>query len=63
MNTATKDLENDHIHILRLTDVMEKMTKTDAPDISDLESIVYLIRNYADGFHHAKEENILFPAA
>ncbi len=32
MNTATKDLENDHIHILRLTDVMEKITKTEAPD-------------------------------
>jgi hemerythrin-like domain-containing protein len=62
MNTATKDLENDHIHILRLTDVMEKITKTDAPDLSDLEAVVYLIRNYADGFHHGKEEKILFPA-
>lgn len=62
MNTATKDLENDHIHILRLTDVMEKITKTDTPDCPDLEAVVYLIRNYADGFHHAKEEKILFPA-
>ena len=62
MNTATKDLENDHIYILRLTDVMEKITKTDAPDSSDLEAVVYLIRNYADGFHHEKEEKILFPA-
>ncbi len=62
MNTATKDLEIDHVNILRLTDVMEKITKTDAPDCSDLEAVVYLIRNYADGFHHAKEESILFPA-
>jgi hemerythrin-like domain-containing protein len=62
MNTATKDLENDHVHILRLTDIMEKITKTDAPDCSDLETVVYLIRNYADGFHHEKEEKILFPA-
>lgn len=62
MNTATKDLENDHIHILRLTDVMEKITKTETPDCSDLEAVVYLIRNYADGFHHEKEERILFPA-
>ena len=62
MNTATKDLENDHVHILRLTDVMEKITKTDAPDYSDLEEVVFLIRNYADGFHHEKEEKILFPA-
>jgi len=62
MNTATKDLENDHVHILRLTDVMEKITKTDAPDYSDLEAVVFLIRNYADGVHHEKEEKILFPA-
>jgi len=62
MNTATKDLENDHVHILRLTDVMEKITKTDTPDYSDLEAVVFLIRHYADGFHHEKEEKILFPA-
>ena len=62
MNTATKDLENDHVYILRLTDVMEKITKTDSPDFSDLETVVCLIRNYADGFHHEKEEKILFPA-
>lgn len=61
MKTATKDLENDHIHILRLTDIMEQVTKTAAPEISDLESIVSLIKNYADGFHHAKEEKIFFP--
>lgn len=61
MKSATKDLENDHVHILRLIDIMERVTKTDAPDISDLESIVSIIKNYADGFHHAKEENILFP--
>jgi len=62
MTTATKDLENDHISILRLTDVMERIAKTEAPDSSDLEAVVYLIRNYADGFHHEKEERILFPA-
>jgi hemerythrin-like domain-containing protein len=61
MSSATKDLEDDHVHILRLTDVMEKITKASEPDIADLETIVYLIRNYADGFHHAKEETILFP--
>jgi hemerythrin-like domain-containing protein len=61
MISATKDLENDHVHILRLTDVMEKITKAIQPDLDDLETVVYLIRNYADGFHHAKEEKILFP--
>ena len=62
MTTATADLENDHIHILRLTDVMEKITRTNSPDSTDLEAVVYLIRNYADGFHHEKEERIFFPA-
>lgn len=61
MNSATRDLENDHVNILRLTDVMEKITQASDPDIADLETVVYLIKNYADGFHHAKEEQILFP--
>jgi hemerythrin-like domain-containing protein len=61
MNSATQNLENDHVYILRLIDVMEKITAADKPVASDLESVVYLIRNYADGLHHAKEENLLFP--
>lgn len=61
MMTAIQNLENDHIYILRLTDVMEKIAQKDTPDIAELETIVYLIKNYADGFHHAKEENLLFP--
>src|SRR5512133_649080 len=62
INSATKDLENDHVNILHLLDVMEKISKVSSPDIADLEAVVYLIRNYADGFHHAKEEQILFPS-
>ncbi len=61
MNSATKNLENDHVYILRLIDVMEIVTSTSRPEISDLETIVNLIKNYADGSHHAKEENLLFP--
>jgi hemerythrin-like domain-containing protein len=61
MNTATKNLEDDHIHILRLIDVMEYITLTDNPDVSHLEKIVDIIRNFADGLHHAKEENLFFP--
>jgi hemerythrin-like domain-containing protein len=59
--TATKNLEDDHIHILRLTDIMEKITESDNPDISHLEKIVDIIRNFADGIHHAKEEEHFFP--
>lgn len=61
MNTATKNLEDDHVHILQLIDVMEHITHTESPDVNHLEKIVYLIRNFADGLHHAKEENIFFP--
>lgn len=61
MKSATQNLENDHVYILRLIDVMESVTYQDSPDINDLETMVYLIKNYADGFHHEKEEHMLFP--
>jgi hemerythrin-like domain-containing protein len=61
MNTATKNLEDDHVHILRLIEVMKHIIGTENPDISHLESIVDIIRNFADGLHHAKEENQFFP--
>ncbi len=61
MNSATKNLENDHVYILRLIDVMEKITGINRPDIGNLETVVNLIKNYADGMHHEKEENLFFP--
>jgi hemerythrin-like domain-containing protein len=61
MNTATENLENDHIHILRLIDVMEHITQLDNPDISHIEDIVEIIKNFSDGIHHAKEEGFFFP--
>lgn len=60
METATKNLEHDHEHILRLIEIMERMTKSDKVDIRHCELVVEIIRNYADGLHHAKEEEILF---
>lgn len=61
MNTATKNLEEDHESILRLIGVMELMTYHTDPEIDDLEEVVDLIKNFADGLHHAKEETLLFP--
>jgi hemerythrin-like domain-containing protein len=58
---ATEDLENDHVHILRLCDVMERMSDNDNIDPAQLENVVSLIRNFADGLHHKKEEDLLFP--
>lgn len=61
MRTATQNLEDDHVHILRLIDVMEHITRTEDTDKEKIEEILSIIRNFADGLHHAKEENIFFP--
>lgn len=61
METATKNLEDDHVHILKMIDVMEKIIRDKASDIVHIETIVDIIRNFADGIHHAKEENLFFP--
>ena len=61
MNTATQNLENDHVHILRLTDIMLEMVEQKCTETDHFELVVNLIRNFADGLHHAKEEELLFP--
>lgn len=61
MKTATENLENDHVHILRLTEVITSMIENRSKEIGHFELVVELIRNFADGIHHAKEENLLFP--
>ena len=61
METATKNLENDHEYILRLIRVMEKMVLEISTSLKHIELVVSLIRNYADGFHHEKEEKLFFP--
>jgi hemerythrin-like domain-containing protein len=61
MNSATENLENDHIHIMKLIDVMQHITGMDDPDTEHIEIITDIIRNFADGLHHAKEENLFFP--
>lgn len=61
MNTATQNLENDHVYILRLTDVMLAMVDKQSVDTDHFELVINLIRNFADGTHHAKEEDLLFP--
>ncbi|WP_346858809.1 hemerythrin domain-containing protein [uncultured Draconibacterium sp.] len=61
MNTATQNLENDHIYILRLCDVILKMVEKESTETDHFELVVQLIKNFADGLHHAKEEDLLFP--
>jgi hemerythrin-like domain-containing protein len=62
MKTATRNLEEDHVHILKLTEVMKSIAQSESPDVKHIEEIIVIIRNYADGLHHAKEENLFFPA-
>lgn len=62
MKTATHNLEDDHIHIMKLTDVMVAFTLSDKPDPEHAAAIIDIIRNFADGLHHAKEEDLFFPA-
>jgi len=61
METATQNLVNDHVQIIRLIEVMDKIVLQENPNISDIEEVIYLIKNFADVFHHSKEENMLFP--
>lgn len=61
MTTATQNLENDHVQILRLIEVMERIAGSTEPNVEHLETIVKVIREFADGLHHAKEEQLLFP--
>jgi len=62
MKTATKNLEDDHVFILKLTDVMVAVTHSENPDIDHISSIIDIIKNFADGLHHAKEETHFFPS-
>jgi hemerythrin-like domain-containing protein len=61
MNKATQNLEDDHVYILELTDIMVEMAGLPALDPRQVEEVVDIIRNFADGLHHAKEEKLLFP--
>jgi hemerythrin-like domain-containing protein len=61
MKKVTKNLEDDHVLILKLTEVMNSIALSGKPDVNHIESIVEIIRNFADGLHHSKEENLFFP--
>lgn len=61
MGTATENLMHDHEYILKLTEVMLAMIKKENPDTEHVELALELVRKFADQFHHAKEEDLLFP--
>ena len=64
--SATAELSVEHQHILKVLSALraqcDRVEAGAAPDREFFLKALGFIRNYADKFHHAKEEDILFPA-
>lgn len=62
--TATELLKQEHQQILKALDVakreVESIEKTGHVDTQKVNDIVDFIRNFADKWHHEKEEKLLF---
>ena len=64
--TATTALRSEHDHILAMIACLRAACaaaeNADRFDVKTFQTGVDFIRNYADAWHHAKEEGHLFPA-
>ncbi len=64
MKNITKILSEEHQNILKVIDVVmdecEQMENGKEINRGFFKDVIYFIKNYADGFHHAKEEDVLF---
>jgi hemerythrin-like domain-containing protein len=64
--TPTDILREEHELILAMLDVMSavctRMENGETIEVTRLDQIIDFIRTFADNCHHAKEENVLFPA-
>jgi hemerythrin-like domain-containing protein len=62
----TEELKAEHEDIRRMLavvgEMVARMDRGQDVDADDIEKAIDFIRNYADGYHHAKEEDLLFPA-
>ena len=58
MTNVTKVLSDEHKNILKFIEIMQE--KVEKWSKQQIEKAIFFIRNYADKFHHAKEEDILF---
>lgn len=61
MKTPTDVLREEHVVILRLLEALEAAAARPVPE-GWWEQAVALVRGFADGSHHAREEQHLFPA-
>ncbi len=60
---TSKILVEEHKNILKVADAMERRCDKESFENTDedfFRKVIDFIRNYADKFHHAKEEDILF---
>jgi hemerythrin-like domain-containing protein len=66
MKNVTHELSVEHQHILHVIEIVlnecSQVEKGDAVNTEFFHSVIGFIKNYADGYHHAKEEDILFKA-
>ena len=65
MSPPVRELVDEHTYIKRVIALIPRLAKSLGPRLSDsqkktLLEVIDFIRNYADRFHHAKEEDILF---
>src|SRR5660397_288905 len=62
----TSELEKEHENIRRMLEVVREMIRRleaeDPVEADDVQAAIDFIREYADRSHHAKEEDLLFPA-
>src|SRR5660397_271103 len=62
----TSELEKEHENIRRMLEVVREMIRRleaeDPVEADDVQAAIDCIREYADRAHHAKEEDLLFPA-
>lgn len=61
---VTKILSEEHENILKVIDVVleecGQLKNGKEINSSFFNDVIFFIKNYADGFHHAKEEDVLF---
>ncbi|HUW65492.1 MAG TPA: hemerythrin domain-containing protein [Spirochaetia bacterium] len=63
--TPTQILTDEHVLIVKMLDIVgmcaQRVKQGNFDDLETIRLAVDFFKNYADGFHHAKEEAILFP--
>jgi hemerythrin-like domain-containing protein len=64
-DSPTRQLADEHEYVLLVVGAMEaeaaRIEDTDSVDVERVAMMVDFTRNFTDGDHHTKEENLLFP--